>query len=108
MTKNLHAALRAVAVVVLCALAGGRWGSHFGSAASVQEREAVENDVEHLVRTLSVIEQHSADPVHVQEAIYQGSIPSMLQRLDPHSIFFGPETRCQPSGRESARITASW
>ena len=91
MTNNLHATLRAVAVIVLCALAAGRWGSHLGSAASVVEREAVQDDVDYLVSTLAVIEQQHADPVDVEGAIYEGSIPSMLQRLDPHSMFFGPE-----------------
>jgi len=89
MTNNLHAVLRAVAVIVLCALAAGRWGSHLGSAASVVERAAVQNDVDYLVRTLAVIKQQHAEPVDVESAIYEGSIPSMLQRLDPHSMFFG-------------------
>ena len=91
MTNNLHAVLRAVAVIVLCALAAGQWGSHLGSAASVVERAAVQNDVDYLVRTLAVIKQQHAEPVDVESAIYEGSIPSMLQRLDPHSMFFGPE-----------------
>lgn len=91
MTNNLHAVLRAAAVIVLCALAAGRWGSHLGSAARVVEREAVQPDVDYLISTLAVIEQQNADPVDVESAIYEGSIPSMLQRLDPHSMFFGPE-----------------
>jgi carboxyl-terminal processing protease len=74
---------------VLWRLAGG--ASHLGSAASVVERAAVQNDVDYLVRTLAVIKQQHAEPVDVESAIYEGSIPSMLQRLDPHSMFFGPE-----------------
>lgn len=91
MANNLHAVLRAAAVVVLCALAAGRWGSHLGSAARVVEREAVQDDVDYLLNTLAVVEQNHADPVDVEHAIYEGSIPAMLQRLDPHSMFFGPK-----------------
>ncbi len=39
---------------------------------------------------LAIAERRAADPVNTADAIYQGAIPGMLQRLDPHSVFFDP------------------
>ncbi len=39
---------------------------------------------------LAIVEQRAADPVNTADAVYQGAIPGMLQRLDPHSVFFDP------------------
>jgi len=38
----------------------------------------------------ATVEREAADPVTSDQAIYQGAIPGMLRRLDPHSIFFDP------------------
>ena len=43
-----------------------------------------------LTRVLAITEEHEADPVNTESAIYQGAIPGMLRRLDPHSVFFDP------------------
>jgi carboxyl-terminal processing protease len=43
-----------------------------------------------FTQVLSIAQQHAADPVNTENAIYQGAIPGMLQRLDPHSVFFDP------------------
>lgn len=43
-----------------------------------------------LTQVLAVAEEHEADPVSTETAIYQGAIPGMLRRLDPHSVFFDP------------------
>jgi carboxyl-terminal processing protease len=91
MTSNLRAGLVVVSVAGVCSFAAGRWGSHLGSAARVVEREAVQQDVQQLLTTLEVVERNIADPVNVEDAIYKGSIPAMLQRLDPHSMFYDPE-----------------
>src|SRR5579871_5479341 len=40
---------------------------------------------------LAVVQGEAADPVNTETAIYQGAIPGMLRRLDPHSIFFDPQ-----------------
>src|SRR5215831_18675429 len=39
----------------------------------------------------SVVEQNFADPKKVDNAIYEGAIPGMLNTLDPHSHFFDPK-----------------
>ena len=38
----------------------------------------------------SILESMSADPVNSEQAFYQGAIPGMLRKLDPHSVFFDP------------------
>src|SRR6267378_3179550 len=43
-----------------------------------------------FTQVLSLVESQAADPVNTEQAIYQGAIPGMLRRLDPHSIFFDP------------------
>ena len=43
-----------------------------------------------FTQVLSIAQEHAADPVSTENAIYQGAIPGMLQRLDPHSVFFDP------------------
>src|SRR5688572_23208974 len=37
-----------------------------------------------------LIEREAADPVAPSQAFYEGAIPGMLRRLDPHSVFFDP------------------
>ncbi len=39
----------------------------------------------------SVMESEAADPINSEQAVYQGAIPGLLRRLDPHSIFFDPD-----------------
>jgi carboxyl-terminal processing protease len=51
----------------------------------------LESALKRFVETLAVVKQEAADPVNTEQAIYQGAIPSMLRRLDPHSVFFDPE-----------------
>lgn len=36
------------------------------------------------------LDREGAQPVNPEQAIYQGAIPGMLRRLDPHTIFFDP------------------
>ncbi len=51
----------------------------------------VESALKRFVDVLATVEQEAADAVNTEQAVYQGAIPSMLRRLDPHSIFFDPE-----------------
>lgn len=50
----------------------------------------VEPHLKKFLSVLTAVEEYNADPVPLEGAIYQGAIPSMLQRLDPHSAFFDP------------------
>ncbi len=47
-------------------------------------------DVKRFIDVYSIMESMNADPVNSEQAFYQGAIPGMLRRLDPHSVFFDP------------------
>ncbi len=47
-------------------------------------------EIKQLVDVYSIVESYAADPVNSEQAFYQGAIPGMLRRLDPHSVFFDP------------------
>lgn len=53
--------------------------------------EELENALKRFSQVLAIVQEQAADPVNTQQAVYQGAIPSMLRRLDPHSVFFDPE-----------------
>src|ERR1700688_589740 len=52
--------------------------------------EDLDHQVKRLVDAYALVEQNAADPVSSEQAFYQGIIPGMLRRLDPHSVFFDP------------------
>ena len=47
-------------------------------------------ELERFMEVFSAIEQHGSGPVSLDKMIYEGAIPSMLRRLDPHTQFFEP------------------
>jgi carboxyl-terminal processing protease len=63
-------------------------------AAAVCALAAPADDLETQMRSIisayALLEQNAADRVAPDQAIYQGAIPGLLRRLDPHSIFFDP------------------
>jgi len=67
---------RILPAVVL--LASSAWADDLGS------------EVKRLVGAYALVEQNAADPVSSERVFYQGVIPGMLRRLDPHSVFFDP------------------
>src|SRR6266852_7311443 len=59
--------------------------------ASSAWADDLDSQVKRLVDVYSLVEQNAADPVSSEQAFYQGVIPGMLRRLDPHSVFFDPQ-----------------
>lgn len=53
--------------------------------------DEVESHLKSLVEMLSVVKSEAAEPVDEKKAFYEGAIPGMLRKLDPHSIFFDPD-----------------
>ncbi len=51
----------------------------------------LETQVKRITSVYALVEQNAADPVSPEQAFYQGAIPGMLRRLDPHSVFFDPQ-----------------
>src|SRR5260370_20625686 len=50
----------------------------------------LETKVNCFVDAYSIVESEAADPVASDKAFYEGAIPGLLRRLDPHSVFFDP------------------
>ncbi len=50
----------------------------------------VETQVKRFVDAFAIVEREAADPVSPEKAFYEGAIPGLLRRLDPHSVFFDP------------------
>jgi carboxyl-terminal processing protease len=53
--------------------------------------EDLDRHIKRLTDAYALVEQNAADPVSSEQAFYQGVIPGMLRRLDPHSVFFDPQ-----------------
>jgi carboxyl-terminal processing protease len=47
-------------------------------------------DLKKLIDVFAIADTEGADPVDPSVALFQGAIPGMLRKLDPHSIFFDP------------------
>ena len=58
---------------------------------SVSAADDLETQVKRVTDAFALVEQNAADPVSSQQVFYQGVIPGMLRRLDPHSVFFDPQ-----------------
>lgn len=61
------------------------------TAAFASEESDLAAEVKRFMEVYARVEEHAADPVIADQAFYQGAIPGMLRRLDPHSVFFDAE-----------------
>src|SRR5580658_689948 len=52
--------------------------------------DGLESSVKSVTEAYAIVEDNAADPVSPEQAFFQGAIPGMLRRLDPHSVFFDP------------------
>jgi carboxyl-terminal processing protease len=59
--------------------------------ASSTRADDLDSQIKRLVNAYALVEQNAADPVSSEQVFYQGIIPGMLRRLDPHSVFFDPQ-----------------
>lgn len=59
--------------------------------ATIVLADDLDTEVKRLISAYALIEQNAADPVSSEQVFYQGAIPGMLRRLDPHSVFFDPQ-----------------
>ncbi len=61
-----------------------------GTKAFAQDEELA-SEMKSIANAYSLLEENAADPVSSRQAFYEGAIPGLLRRLDPHSVFFDPE-----------------
>lgn len=50
--------------------------------------ESLDQALKRFIQVFAAVKENAADPVNPQQAIYDGAIPGMLRRLDPHTVFF--------------------
>ncbi len=76
-------------VLAIAAALGGYMGRPV--VANADQPSDIQHSIQKFANVLSVVQQNYADPINVDQAIYDGAIPGMLQSLDPHSEFFDPK-----------------
>jgi carboxyl-terminal processing protease len=76
--------------LIMGAVSGGIAGPRARAAAPVPE-EDLRDSIRTFASVFHLIEENYADAVNADTAIFNGAIPGMLRRLDPHSQFFDPE-----------------
>jgi carboxyl-terminal processing protease len=72
------------------------------AAAILLAEDDLESQMKSVIGAYAIVRQNAADPVTSEQAFYQGAIPGLLRRLDPHSVFFDPEQFEQLRRMESA------
>jgi carboxyl-terminal processing protease len=53
--------------------------------------DEIRDQLQKFVSVYAAVEREAAEPVAPERAFYQGAIPGMLRRLDPHSVFLDPD-----------------
>lgn len=80
-STNCRAAALAIAALLLAPAA----------AAAQDGGDALDAGMKSVLDAWAILERNAAGPAASEQAFYQGAIPGLLRRLDPHSIFFDPE-----------------
>jgi carboxyl-terminal processing protease len=60
------------------------------AAAALPAADDLDSQMKRIIQAYALAAQNAADPVASEQAFYQGAIPGLLRKLDPHSIFFDP------------------
>jgi carboxyl-terminal processing protease len=58
--------------------------------SSAASDDGMESSIKAITEAYALVEDNAAEPVSAEQAFFQGAIPGMLRRLDPHSVFFDP------------------
>src|SRR5437879_3727384 len=88
MKSKRNRALLILAALFLSALFGALYGPSL--RATPADTSALQEYIKNFTGVLSIVQQNYAIPVDTDRALYEGAIPAMLRRLDPHSTFFDP------------------
>jgi carboxyl-terminal processing protease len=66
-----------ISVVLLC-------------AATLHAADDLDAQLKAILNAYAIMERNAAEPISSEQAFFQGAIPGLLRKLDPHSIFFDP------------------
>jgi carboxyl-terminal processing protease len=60
------------------------------TVAALLAADDFDTQIRSVIGAYAILQQNAADPVTSEQAFYQGAIPGLLKKLDPHSVFFDP------------------
>jgi carboxyl-terminal processing protease len=60
------------------------------TTTTLRAADDFESQIRAVIGAYAILEQNAADPISSEQAFYQGAIPGLLRKLDPHSVFFDP------------------
>ena len=60
------------------------------AAVAAPAADDLDKQLKTFVDAFAIVEANAADPISSEQAFYQGAIPGLLRKLDPHSVFFYP------------------
>src|ERR1700704_4149985 len=60
------------------------------AAATLFGADDLDSQIRSVIGAYAILQQNAADPISSEQAFYQGAIPGLLKKLDPHSVFFDP------------------
>jgi carboxyl-terminal processing protease len=60
------------------------------AAVVLPAADDLDKQLKTFVDAFAIVEANAADPISSEQAFYQGAIPGLLRKLDPHSVFFDP------------------
>ena len=61
------------------------------SAQDAKINADFEKQMRAVIGAYAIAQQNEADPISSDQAFYQGAIPGLLRKLDPHSVFFSSD-----------------
>ena len=62
----------------------------FIAIATLGAADDLDSQMKRLIDVYALASSNAAEPVSSEQAFYQGAIPGLLRKLDPHSVFFDP------------------
>ncbi|MBI3935006.1 MAG: S41 family peptidase [Acidobacteria bacterium] len=81
-------------VILMSGVIGGIYGPRVTAQSDATDAQ-LQDTLRRVTTVLQSVEKEYADPVDMQQVIYNGAIPGMLRSLDPHSNFFDPKSFAQ-------------
>src|SRR5882672_119392 len=61
-----------------------------GAATLWAGDDPLDSQMKTVIGAYAILEENAAEPITAEQAFYQGAIPGLLRKLDPHSVFFDP------------------
>jgi carboxyl-terminal processing protease len=62
----------------------------FAAATLAAGDDDLDAQMKRVIDAYAIAARNAADPVSSEQVFYQGAIPGLLRKLDPHSVFFDP------------------